>query len=136
MDYDKLLSLVNSETNIYKGQFSIWEIQNIVEKSDCDSIFIQKNLLKRMMLLSNKDIFNNNFDKLLSLMSIGELKDLDNVMIIIRKMFGGFDMINLKYYCIDGKEIKLNILEDRNDIYADMFLLKSNKLTTHIVCII
>lgn len=136
MDYDKLLSLVNSETNIYKGQFSIWEIQNIVEKIDCDSIFIQKNLLKRMMLLSNKDIFNNNFDKLLSLMSIGELKDLDNVMIIIRKMFGGFDMINLKYYCIDGKEIKLNILEDRNDIYADMFLLKSNKLTTHIVCII
>lgn len=132
MNYNELKSLVDELQfkNRLCGSIPIWEINKYIENSLADSIYISRNLFKELTYQTNKHMINNNFEKLLYSISANNL-NVDMAIIILKKLLGGFDVRTNKFYCIDGREISVNIIEDA-EYCADIFLLKDKCIVGYI----
>lgn len=133
MKYSELKSLISELhfKNRLCGSIAIWQINKYIEDNDIDSIYISKKLFKELTYHTNKNIINNNFEKLLYAISINNI-NTDDSIIILKKLLGGFDLKTNKFYCIDGKEIPINIIEDDDKYCSEVFLLKDKCLIGYI----
>lgn len=132
MRYEEICALTKDNPCKDKivGALSICDINNFIQDKNIDSIYISKKLFKNISYITNKEIIKNKFNDILYYVSTSNL-GTNKLLIFLKKMLGGFDFNTSKFYCMNGKEIEVSIIED--DSYcSEMFLMKDNKIVGYI----
>lgn len=132
MKYDELKALTQKqplEQNLV-GAFPIHYINKFISDSEFDTIYTPHKLLKELTYQTNKYIVDYNFEKLLYHLSTTNL-DFDETIVALKKLLGGFDIKNNKFYCVDGREFKLNILEEA-PYGGEIFLMRDDNVVIYI----
>ena len=132
MDYKEISNLIKDipcKSQIV-GTFSICDINKFIQDKDIDTIYISEKLFKNISYITNKEIIENKFNDVLYYISTSNL-ETNKLLIVLKKMLGGFDFNTSKFYCINSKEIEVNVLED--DSYcSEIFLMRNNKVVGRI----
>lgn len=132
MKYEEMRDLIKDIPckNRLVGDLSIYDINNFIQDKNIDTIYISKRLFKNITYITNKILIGNEFNDVLYYMSTSSL-DTNRLLVLLKKMLGGFDFKTNKFYCIDGNEIKANILEGDN-FNREIFLIRDNNVIGYI----
>ena len=130
MKYDELKTSMSKHTLKLIGAIPIWDINKFINNANFDSIYTSDKLFKELAYQTNRHIVDNKFDRIMYHLSTTNL-DFDKTIILLKKLLGGFDIKNNKFYCINGREFNVNILEEV--LYkGEIFLVKDGSVVGYI----